>query len=228
MKSAKTMVLVAFLCALGVALIGQAMAGGTEYRDLNTSEFLKRGGHYTESIDMLFDVKQGGELSLGTTNGSVQIKTWSRNQVRLVVTKTTNASSPYNARTILENFLVQARHQGKDLQLKALANTEACKQSVGVTFTVWVPQNYNVAIDTGDGNVDIGKLNGSFSAKTGNGKISFECEPEGMDIEVEDHTNGSKQDEDPVAEDTGEGEESEEGQATPKIGERQKKDPGKK
>ena len=93
---------------------------------------------------------------------------------------------------------MQAKHQGGDLHLKAQANTEACKKSVGVTFTVWVPKNYNVAIDTGSGNVKIGKLNGTFSAKTGNGKISFECEPEGMDIEVEDRTNDPRQGESPA------------------------------
>jgi len=59
---------------------------------------------------------------------------------------------------------------------------------VGVNFTVWVPKNYNVAINTGEGNVDIGKINGSFSAKTAKGKITFECEPTGMDIEVQDKT----------------------------------------
>jgi hypothetical protein len=66
---------------------------------------------------------------------------------------------------------------------------------VGVTFTVWVPKNYNVDINTGEGNVDIGKLNGSFSAKTANGKISFECEPNGMDIEVEHRTKASASEE---------------------------------
>jgi hypothetical protein len=111
------------------------------------------------------------------------------------VTKTTDASSSYNAQTILEDFLVLARHKGKDLDLQAKAKSENCRKSVGVTFTVWVPQNYNVDVNTGDGNVDIGKLNGSFSAKTANGKISFECEPNGMDIEVEDHTKAPGTDE---------------------------------
>jgi DUF4097 and DUF4098 domain-containing protein YvlB len=121
----------------------------------------------------------------------VKINTWKKNQIRLLITKTTRAESPYNARTILEDFLVQAKHKGKDLDLQAIANSETCKKSVGVTFEVWVPKDYNVAINTGSGNVDIGKINGSFTAKTGNGKISFECDPDGMDIEVEDKSKGT-------------------------------------
>jgi len=176
------------LIAMSLAIASQVAAGGSPYQGYHGNVIFKKAGAFTESIDMLFDVKEGGELLLGTTNGSVKINTWSKDQIRLVITKTTNASNAFNARTILEDFLVQTRHRGKNLHLKAEANTEACKKSVGVVFTVWVPKNYNVDIKTGRGNVDIGKLNGSFSAKTADGKITFECEPAGMDIEVEDNT----------------------------------------
>jgi hypothetical protein len=194
MNSGRSIVLLVSLMAVSVTFTGLAVAGGSPYYSDQGNVLLKKAGLYTESIDMLFDVGQGGELLLGTTNGSVKINTWARDQVRLVITKTTNASSAYNARTILEDFLVQTRHRGRDLQLKAEANTEACKNSVGVVFTVWVPKNYNVDIKTGRGDVDIGKLNGSFSAKTAEGKITWECEPAGMDIEVEDHTRDSHAD----------------------------------
>lgn len=194
MNPAKRFDRVRLLVALTMALMaagGAVLAGGFDYRSLTSGELFNRGTLYSESIDMMFDVMQGGALSLGTTNGSVRINTWSKNQIRLVITKTTNADNPYNARTILEDFLVQARHKGSDLDLKAVANSESCKRTVGVTFEVWVPKDYNVDINTGSGNVDIGKIRGSFSAKTGNGKISFECDPEGLDIEVEDRSSGS-------------------------------------
>lgn len=195
MNPTKRATVLTVLAIVSLAFAGLATAGEHPFQDLQASDLFKTGSSFTESIDVLFDVKQGGELSLGTTHGSVTINTWAKDQIRLVVTKTTSVSSPYNARTILEDFLVMALHQGKDLQLKAGSNTENCRKSVGVTFTVWVPKNYNVAINTGDGNVDIGKLNGSFTAKTANGKISFECEPNGMDIEVEDRTKASTSEE---------------------------------
>jgi hypothetical protein len=187
MNPAKRAILLIVVLSISLTA-GLCPAGEPRLTDLQGDGLFRSGNSFSESIDMLFDVKQGGELSLGTTNGSVQIKTWSKDQIRLVVTKTTAASSPFNARTILENFLVQARHKGRNLELTATAHTENCRNSVGVTFTVWVPRNYNVAINTGDGNVDIGKINGSFSAKTAKGKITFECEPNGMDIEIQDNT----------------------------------------
>lgn len=200
------------------------MAGGQSFYALDGGELFKKGLHYTESIDMMFDVMQGGALSLGTTNGSVKIKTWSRNQIRLVITKTTRAESPYNARTILEDFLVKARHKGGNLDLQGVASSEWCKNAVGVTFEVWVPQDYNVDINTGDGNVDIGKISGSFSARTGNGKISFECDPEGMDIEVEDKSS-SKTGVSPNKEDVDE-RKSTEGKSDRKLGEGETRESG--
>jgi hypothetical protein len=188
MNSAKRSIVLILVLTVSIACAAQVEADDRSYSALRPGELFKKGSLYTESIDMMFDVRQGGELSLGTTNGSVRINTWSKDKIRLVITKTTSAGSPYNARTILEDFLVQARHQGSDLRLKGVAYSETCKKAVGVKFEVWVPENYNVAIDTGDGNVDIGKLQGSFTAKTANGKISFECDPDGMDIEVQDNT----------------------------------------
>jgi hypothetical protein len=192
MSPVKRLVRILLLVVVSTVVLtvsGVVSAGDQTFRALTAGELFKKGPQYTESIDMMFDVTQGGALSLGTTNGSVRINTWSRNQIRLVITKTMNAESPFNARTILEDFLVQARHKGRDLDLQAVAGSESCKNTVGVTFEVWVPQDYNVDINTGSGNVDIGKISGSFSAKTGDGKISFECDPEGMDIEVEDNSS---------------------------------------
>ena len=119
-KRSKRTLLLVLISAVMLAAGGTALAGGQSYSALDEGDLFKKGTHYTESIDMMFDVMEGGALSLGTTNGSVRVKTWSRNQVRLVITKTTSASSPYNARTILEDFLVQARHEGGDLDLKAV------------------------------------------------------------------------------------------------------------
>ncbi len=191
MNPARSLIVLAAVLTVSLVFAGLCAAGDPTYNDLQTTGLFKKGHDYSESIDMVFDVEQGGALSLGTTNGSVRIKTWSKDQIRLVVTKTTAAESSFNAQTILEDFLVQARHKGKDLHLTARAYSDACRSSVGVTFTVWVPKNYNVAIDTGEGNVDIGKINGSFSAKTAKGKITFECEPNGMDIEVQDNSEKS-------------------------------------
>jgi hypothetical protein len=138
---------------------------------------------------MMFDVKSGGALSLGTTNGSIRVNTWEKEKIRLVITKTARASCAFDAKALLAKFLVQTRREGKDLHLMAKAQTKECKDAVGVTFNVWVPKSYNVDIKTENGSIDIGRLNGKFSAHTSDGKITLGYNPDdGLDIEVEDHT----------------------------------------
>jgi len=169
-----------------------AGAGDKAYLDLCGDEVCRCGNTFTQSTDVLFDVDSGGVLRLGTTRGSVTINTWTKDKIRVVITKTTQAYNSSTALSILQDFLVQASQQGDDLNVNARARTETGDESVGVTFKVWVPQNCNVAVETGKGSIDIGKLTGKFSARTLEGKITLECDPDaGLDIEVEDRTGAA-------------------------------------
>lgn len=169
-----------------------AGAGDKACLDLCGDEVCRCGNTFTQSTDVLFDVDSGGVLRLGTTRGSVTINTWTKDKIRVVITKTTQASNSSTALSILKDFLVQASQQGDDLNVNARARTETSDESVGVTFKVWVPQNCNVAVETGKGSIGIGKLTGKFSARTLEGKITLECDPDaGLDIEVEDRTGAA-------------------------------------
>jgi hypothetical protein len=147
-----------------------------------------RGQSYIESIDMLFTVRSGGQLSLGTSLGSVSVQTWSREQVRLVVTKRTSAADPGAARKILDLFSVRALHGGKDLRLEGLAVTDAAAKAMGVEFTLWVPKSYNLAIETKSGDVLLPEVEGTFTARTDDGRIILDCDTRKLDIEVEDRS----------------------------------------
>lgn len=147
-----------------------------------------QGQSYVESIDMLFNVRSGGNLSLGTIMGSVNVRTWSREQIRLVVTKRTRAADMETARRILEDFSVRALHGGRDLTLEGLARTQDAVRAVGVEFSLWVPRSYNLAIKTRSGNVVIPEVDGKFSAHTDDGRIVVGCDTEDLDIEVEDRS----------------------------------------
>ena len=137
---------------------------------------------------LLFNVSPGGILSLGTSEGSVDVRTWSQNKVRMIITKRANATSELDAKHFLELFRVQALHGGKDLQVNARARSTACADAVGVRYTIWVPRSYNLDIKTDSGSIELPELNGKFSAHTGDGTITVDCDTEKLDIEVEDKT----------------------------------------
>lgn len=191
-------VLVIALCAF------VATAGATDYPSKNQYEVSRSGlaqdgEGYVESIDMLFNVVSGGALSLGTSTGSVRIRPWSQDKVRLVITKRTHATNINEARRMLEMFRIQALHGGKDLSLTARARTQECAKSVGVTYTIWVPRSYNLDIKTDKGSINIGEVEGKLVAHTGEGSISLDVDPEKVDIEVQDRTRGGAQDGEPAS-----------------------------
>lgn len=174
-----------FLVTAVVAVAPATPLGGAVERGI--VEVSKR--NYAESIDMLFDVRSGGSLSLGTSIGSVVVETWPREQVRLVVTKRTHADGMDAARKILESFNVRARHGGRDLELEGRSSTP--DDAVDVEFTLWVPKSYNLDIRTRRGTITLPEVDGTFSARTDKGRIVLDCSTDDLDIEVEDRSGES-------------------------------------
>jgi hypothetical protein len=192
----------ALMTLWALVLVMAGTAGATSYSTgddftVRRSDLRQAGGDYVESIDMLFNVERTGGLILGTSLGSVNVRTWPYDKVRLVVDKRANVDSEIDARRIFDMFRIQARRGGADLEFTARARTSEAAENMGVTFTIWVPRSYNLDIKTKSGDIEIPELEGRFTAHTSDGKIVVDCEPEAVDIEVEDRTGGETQ-EDPV------------------------------
>jgi len=171
---------------------GEALAGASHLGDLfivTRGEVTRDGIGFLESTEMRIDISPKGVLSLGTTVGSISVRTWACDHVRLVVDKRARPGSADDARRLFEMFRIQARPARGDVALRAHAANDVCARTVDVRFTLWVPKNCSVQVSTKSGDIDLPELNGRFSAHTSAGKISVECDADEMDIEVEDHTD---------------------------------------
>lgn len=189
---AAVLVVVALMVATGASATTSQRAG--ENFTVKRSDMRQLGGDFIESIDLLFNVEGSGKLLLGTTLGSVNVHTWSHDKIRLVVDKRVNARNELDARRLFGMFHIQALHGEQGLQFTALARTDECKNSMGVTFNVWIPKTYDLDVKTDSGNIDIPEMGGRFTAHTSDGKISVDCDTESLDIEVEDRTRGDRED----------------------------------
>jgi len=146
------------------------------------------GTNYVESIDLVFDVDGGGALSLGTSSGSVDVRTWAEDKVRLVITKRAPAPDRFDAKRVFDLFRVQALHGGRDLTVTGRARSTECADRVGVSYTIWVPKTYNLDLETKKGNIDIVEVDGVFSVRTAEGTIRMESTSTNLDVEVEDES----------------------------------------
>ena len=189
----RSTIIALFLVMLAAA---SAVAAGTSGLQKGAMEVL--GQSYVESIDVLYNVGEGGRLSLGTTMGSIRVQTWSRDQIRLVVTKSIHAADVDAARRMLDLFSVRALHGGRNLTLTARAKSTKCAEVVGVEFAIWVPKSYNLDIKTKSGSIELPEVDGTFSAHTEDGTITLDCDAEALDIEVEDNSESDERGPDPA------------------------------
>lgn len=175
------------ILGLSVPVVATEFASGEGFK-IARSGLFHDGTDYVESIDLVFEVRNGGVLSLGTTSGSVNVRTWSEEKVRLVITKRTPATDRIDAKRIFDLFRVQARHGGPDLSVTGSASSIECADRVGVSYTIWVPKSYNLDVETQKGDIAIDEVNGVFSVRTADGTIRMDSTSENLDVEVQDAT----------------------------------------
>jgi len=204
MKQLKLMTLsfAATMMLWSITAQGSESIRAAEQFTVDRTDLAHIGNSWIESIDLLFNVGPGGFLSLGTSEGSVDVRTWSQDKVRVIITKRATASSEFDAKRFFEMFRVRALHGGKDLKVLARAGSSECANAVGVKYTIWVPRSYNLDIKTESGSIELPELNGKFSAHTGEGTITVDCDTENLDIEVDDSAQSEDAafEEDPVEE----------------------------
>lgn len=181
-------VLIAFgVTAIPAVATNLASRNGEEFT-IKRGELSRQGQAYVQTIDMLFNARNGGRLILGTSVGSVSVETWSEDKVRLVVTKRTLAGNEDDALRIMDMFRIRALQGGNEVSFTGRARTRECAESVGVMYTIWVPRSYELDIKTDSGDIEIAQTAGKYSAHTGDGKITVDVDTDDLDIEVEDHT----------------------------------------
>ena len=182
---------IAIVGVLAIGLVAPAIATESAKGDgfkIARSGLFHDGTDYVESIDFIFEVRNGGALSLGTSSGSVDVRTWTEEKVRLVITKRAPAADRVDAKRVFDLFRVQALHGGRDLTVTGRARSSECADRVGVSYTIWVPKSYNLDLETMKGDIEIVEVDGVFSVRTADGSVRMESTSDNLDVQVEDET----------------------------------------
>ncbi len=118
-----------------------------------------------DNYDEEFSVDAGGELRLRSDAGSIEVRTWDQDTVRVRIR---------NA----DNFEVSFEQQGDDVYV--LAEAERSRGIFGfgsfssrIEFEVDVPDVYSVDLDTGGGRITVEDITGDVRADTSGGSIQI-------------------------------------------------------
>lgn len=125
-----------------------------------------------ETVEKQFTVSGRPTVDVATFDGRVEVSTWNRPEVRVVVEKEAADKSD------MDDMAVEIAQQGDAVTVRVEAHRER-----GVYFQfgtrrahviVTTPANSIIKSSTGDGPISIQDVNGDVSARTGDGPIRLE------------------------------------------------------
>lgn len=146
----------------------------------------------TRTVEKTFPVQPGGNFKAATQGGDIIIKTADANEVRITARQVIRASSEKEADEILQDLTLTFEQNGNDV----VAEAKYEKGRVGfhwgnwppvqVSFTVTVPRNFNLDLNTSGGDIAVASLKGNVRARTSGGGLKFDR----IDGDLDGHTSG--------------------------------------
>ena len=135
-----------------------------------------------ETFDQTYPLAAGGEVSIRNVNGSIEVGTWDRDEVRVVAVKKVRASSGGRADEILASTRVDVEASSDRVSVK----TELPRSSGGflawmfgndshasVSYRITVPDRADVDLGTTNGKLEVRGVAGRVEASSTNGHIDM-------------------------------------------------------
>jgi len=142
----------------------------------------------TEKFEKTYRFNPGGELTLENTNGSVTVRSWDRDEVRIEAIKKVKARSSRDAKDYMKRVRIRVDYNPDEINIEADYPRRSGggggllswlfggrrTPSVTITYTITVPKKADLDIDTTNGSVSISEVNGRIIAESTNGKLKIE------------------------------------------------------
>ncbi len=134
----------------------------------------------SSNINREFRVRPGGTLYLDLDSGTIEVEVHEGNRLIVDLERTTKSRDRDAFEVMLERHDYDIEKEGNDVTIwsrfgRAQRGVRWQRSMrVRVTVMVRVPQSFNVAFESGAGNVEIAKLSGAITGHTGAGNIIVE------------------------------------------------------
>lgn len=131
------------------------------------------------TVEKTFTVQPGGKFRGSTQGGNFVIKTADVGTVHVTARQTIRADDDKEADELLAGLRLRLEQDGNDVVAEAKYERKASWGSriwppVSVDFTVTVPREFNLQLNTSGGNITVGDLKGTIVARTSGGNLRFE------------------------------------------------------
>ncbi|MBD3288989.1 DUF4097 family beta strand repeat protein [candidate division KSB1 bacterium] len=130
-----------------------------------------------EEIKKNFDVKAGQLFTLKADFGAVNVNSWGKNDVQVVVRKETNRRSDKEAKELFEYYEVDFRQDSRGVTVIAEytgpKNWFGRSHDMRVHFNVTVPREFDLDVNTSGGSIEVSDIEGHVDVNTSGGYIKL-------------------------------------------------------
>lgn len=139
---------------------------------------LKAEEHIVNKIERTYNVETGGNLTIVSEFGAIDVHTAEEDKIEIVVTKESKFKLLGSAQEMLEDFELAFKHEDADVHIEGVfkRGREHWRKQLNrlkIQFLVTIPKAYNVDLDTASGSISVADLNGNVRAKTSGGSLRF-------------------------------------------------------
>ncbi len=144
-----------------------------------------------EKIEKTYNVKSGGNLTVLSQFGAIEIQTAEQDKVEVVITKASKSKLVKASQKALEDFELAFEHKGSDVHIQGtfkqgLEHWQKRLNRLKIHFLITVPRRYNVDLNTTNGGISVANLTGDARVSTSGGSLSLRS----IIGEVWGHTSG--------------------------------------
>jgi hypothetical protein len=133
----------------------------------------------TRTVEKTFTVQPGGSLKAATQGGNITIQTSDSPQVHIVAREVITASTEKEADEILTKLVLTFEQAGNDITAESKYEKRSAGSwfgnwpPVSVSFTITVPKNFNLNLNTSGGDIAVASVAGNVRARTSGGDLKF-------------------------------------------------------
>ncbi len=129
-----------------------------------------------DTVDRTFEVSPGGQLTVDSDLGSIEVRTAAANRVDVHIVRSANTRNAERAAELLKDVDIRMDQSGNTVNVRAkLPNSGWWNRNrhVRLQFLITVPKAFNVDLKTAGGGITVTDLDGKATAKTSGGGLHF-------------------------------------------------------
>jgi hypothetical protein len=138
----------------------------------------------THEITKNFEVSAGGELTIDTEIGSIEVKASNQSNIGVEIILDSKTGDEDRAQEMFDDFEIEFNQDGNAVEIIAeyfgneskgwnIFGTRT-RRSLQAKFIITVPEKFNIYAKTSGGSIQVGDLEGEVDVRTSGGSLRFD------------------------------------------------------